>query len=42
MQRDLTYIDDVVEVVLRVLDKPAQPDPNWYSDRPDPESDPEP
>jgi UDP-glucuronate 4-epimerase len=28
MQRDFTYIDDIVEGVVRVLDKPAQADPN--------------
>ena len=28
MQRDFTYIDDIVEGILRVLDKPAQPDPS--------------
>ncbi|SRR6266571_916872 len=36
MKRDLTYIDDVAEGVLRVLDKPAKPNPSWLSDRPDP------
>src|SRR5256712_10986615 len=35
MKRDLTYIDDVAEGVLRVLDKPAKPNPKWLSDRPD-------
>ncbi len=38
MQRDFTYIDDVVEGVVRVLDKPAEPDPHWSGDRPDPAS----
>lgn len=28
MQRDFTYIDDIVEGVVRVLDKPARPSPN--------------
>lgn len=28
MMRDFTYIDDIVEGVVRVLDKPATPDPN--------------
>jgi UDP-glucuronate 4-epimerase len=36
MKRDLTYIDDVAEGVLRVLDKPAKPNPSWLSDQPDP------
>lgn len=29
MSRDFTYVDDIVEGILRVLDKPAEPDPNW-------------
>lgn len=36
MQRDFTYVDDIVEGVLRTLDRPAQPDPQWSSDNPDP------
>ena len=36
MQRDFTYIDDVAEGVLRVLDTPASPDPHWSSSMPDP------
>ena len=35
-RRDFTYIDDIVEGVVRVMDKPASPDPNWSSDPPDP------
>ncbi|HEC28739.1 MAG TPA: NAD-dependent epimerase [Gammaproteobacteria bacterium] len=34
-RRDFTYIDDIVEGVIRVLDKPAQPNPDWDSDNPD-------
>lgn len=34
-RRDFTYIDDIVEGVIRVLDKPAQPNPNWDSANPD-------
>jgi len=34
-QRDFTYIDDIVEGVIRVLDKPAEPDTNWKGDNPD-------
>lgn len=36
MQRDFTYVDDIVEGVIRVADQPAQPNPNWDSDNPDP------
>jgi UDP-glucuronate 4-epimerase len=38
MQRDFTYIDDIVEGVVRVLDRPAEPDPAWKGDAPDPAS----
>jgi UDP-glucuronate 4-epimerase len=38
MQRDFTYIDDIVTGVLGVLDRPAQPDADWDSARPDPAS----
>jgi UDP-glucuronate 4-epimerase len=34
-RRDFTYIDDIVEGVIRVLDKPSIPDLNWSSDDPD-------
>ena len=34
-RRDFTYIDDIVEGVIRVLDKPAQPNPDWDSAHPD-------
>ena len=34
-RRDFTYIDDIVEGVIRVLDRPAQPDPDWNGDAPD-------
>ena len=36
MRRDFTYIDDVIEGVLRVLDRVAVPDPGWNSAAPDP------
>jgi UDP-glucuronate 4-epimerase len=36
MQRDFTYVDDVVEGVVRVLAKAPAPDPAWSGDRPDP------
>jgi UDP-glucuronate 4-epimerase len=35
MQRDFTYIDDVVEGVVRVLDRPATPDPAFDTANPD-------
>jgi UDP-glucuronate 4-epimerase len=35
-RRDFTYIDDIVEGVLRVLDRPAKTDPNWDGLNPDP------
>ena len=38
MRRDFTYIDDVVQAVIRLIDRPAQGDPNWSSDAPDPAS----
>jgi UDP-glucuronate 4-epimerase len=36
MQRDFTYIDDIVEGIVRILDQTAQPNPAWDSARPDP------
>lgn len=38
MKRDFTYIDDVVEGVVRLLDRNPQPDPNWDPANPDPAS----
>jgi UDP-glucuronate 4-epimerase len=35
MQRDFTYIDDIVEGVMRVLDRIPQPDPAYDRERPD-------
>ncbi|MDX9741858.1 MAG: NAD-dependent epimerase [Gammaproteobacteria bacterium] len=35
-QRDFTYIDDIVEGVIRVLDRIPEPNPEWSGDRPDP------
>jgi UDP-glucuronate 4-epimerase len=35
MRRDFTYVDDIVEGVVRVLARPAAPDPAWRPDRPD-------
>ena len=36
MVRDFTYVDDIVEGVIRVIDQPATPDLQWNSDKPDP------
>lgn len=36
MERDFTFVDDIVEGVMRVTDNVAQPNPNWDSDNPDP------
>jgi UDP-glucuronate 4-epimerase len=36
MQRDFTYIDDIVEGVVRVLDHIATPNPDFRTDAPDP------
>ena len=38
MLRDFTYIDDIVEGVVRVIDNPAQPNPQWTGMKPDPGS----
>jgi UDP-glucuronate 4-epimerase len=38
MMRDFTYIDDIVEGVIRVLDKPATAIPHFDSSNPDPAS----
>ncbi len=34
--RDFTYVDDIVEGVIRASDQPAAPNPAWNSDAPDP------
>jgi UDP-glucuronate 4-epimerase len=36
MTRDFTYVDDIVESLIRLLDKPAAPDPAFDSANPDP------
>jgi len=36
--RDFTYIDDIIEGVIRVLDKPATPNPDFDRKSPDPSS----
>jgi UDP-glucuronate 4-epimerase len=35
MRRDFTYVDDIVEGVLRTLDRVPEPNPNWSGDAPD-------
>jgi len=35
-RRDFTYVEDIAEGVVRALDRPAQPDPSWNSNDPDP------
>lgn len=34
--RDFTYVDDIVEGIVRVLDRPAKPDPDWNPLAPSP------
>ncbi|NTU53283.1 MAG: NAD-dependent epimerase [Chlorobiaceae bacterium] len=36
MQRDFTYIDDIIEGVTRIIDHPATPNPDWNASAPDP------
>jgi UDP-glucuronate 4-epimerase len=36
MRRDFTYIDDVVEAVVRLATHPPEPNPAWSGDKPDP------
>lgn len=36
MRRDFTYIDDIIEGVVRVIDKMPEPDPAWDGANPDP------
>ncbi len=38
MKRDFTYIDDIIEAVVRVIDRTPAPDPGWSGERPDPSS----
>ncbi len=42
MLRDFTYIDDIVEGVVRVIDHTAQPNPDWDDRHPDPSTSPAP
>jgi UDP-glucuronate 4-epimerase len=36
MRRDFTYVDDIVEGIIRVADNIARPNPDWTGDAPDP------
>jgi UDP-glucuronate 4-epimerase len=36
MRRDFTYVDDVSQAVVRLMDLPPRGNPNWSGDRPDP------
>jgi UDP-glucuronate 4-epimerase len=36
MRRDFTYIDDVSQAVVRLLDRPPRANPDWRGDAPDP------
>ena len=36
MQRDFTYIDDIIEGVVRVMGNLPEPNPDWRGDKPDP------
>ena len=38
MRRDFTYIDDIVEGIVRLIDRPPQPNPQWSGDDPVPDS----
>lgn len=38
MQRDFTYVDDIVSGVIAALDRPAAPDAAWRAEAPDPAS----
>ena len=38
MMRDFTYIDDIVESMVRLLDHVPEPDPSWSGAHPDPSS----
>ncbi|WP_301835956.1 NAD-dependent epimerase [Pseudidiomarina terrestris] len=38
MKRDFTYIDDIVEGIVRVVENPCSPNTNWDAQNPDPSS----
>lgn len=41
-RRDFTYVDDIVEGIVRTLDQIATPNPDWAGDQPDPGTSPAP
>ena len=41
-RRDFTYVDDIVEGVIRILDRPAPNNPQWSGAQPDPGTSPAP
>ena len=41
-RRDFTYVDDIVEGVIRILDRPAPSNPEWSGAQPDPGTSPAP
>jgi UDP-glucuronate 4-epimerase len=41
-RRDFTYVDDIVEGVMRILDRPAPRNPQWSGVQPDPGTSPAP
>jgi UDP-glucuronate 4-epimerase len=36
MQRDFTYVDDIIQGIVEVMDHPASPNPDWDGKNPDP------
>jgi UDP-glucuronate 4-epimerase len=38
MRRDFTYVDDIVEAIARLIDRPPEGDPTWSGANPDPSS----
>jgi UDP-glucuronate 4-epimerase len=38
MQRDFTYVEDIVQGIVKVIDNPASPNPDWNGNNPDPAS----
>ena len=42
MKRDFTYVDDIIEGVVRLSPRPAAPNPDWRGDRPDAATSPAP
>jgi len=38
MRRDFTYIDDIIEAMMRMVEAPPTPDPDWSGNAPNPQS----